>query len=194
MATKASVLPEANIGEPAGAHPAACMAGLQQALGDQRQALLIKARQLTRDHDEAQDLVQDAIVRGMAALDRFKPGTNLRAWLMRIMVNLFIDHCRHRAARPALVPVPDDLAEEHEPEAEPPPLSARVTIEQLQQALTQLDPLFREVYELRIKKNRSYEQIASELHIPVATVGSRLLRARERLCRLLTPQVEQADS
>jgi RNA polymerase sigma-70 factor (ECF subfamily) len=162
-----------------------------RAVYEHQSLLLARALRLTHDKDEAQDLVQDTLVRGMRALHRYEPGTNMRAWLIRIMANLFLDRCRQQAARPALVPLGDEVPEAttlpYEEGEEPPPLSAQVTFDQLHAAMGQLDPIFRRVYELRVAGQKSYEQISAELHIPLGTVGTRLSRARQRLCRLLTP-------
>jgi RNA polymerase sigma-70 factor (ECF subfamily) len=160
-----------------------------RALYEHQPLLMARALRLTHDKDEAQDLVQDTLLRGMRGLHRFQPGTNMRAWLVRIMVNLFLDRCRQHASRPALVPLDDESSSAATPEVEddPVPLSAQVTFDQLRAALGQLDPLFRSVYELRITQQKSYEEISQELRIPLGTVGTRLLRARARLCRLLTP-------
>jgi RNA polymerase sigma-70 factor, ECF subfamily len=161
-----------------------------RAVYEHQSLLLTRALRLTHDKDEAQDLVQDTLVKGMHALHRFEPGTNMRAWLMRIMVNLFLDRCRQLASRPASVPLADELPTPAGPEGEdddPPPLSAQITFDQLRAAMGQLDPLFRKVYELRVTGQKSYEQISQELQIPLGTVGTRLSRARERLCRMLTP-------
>lgn len=177
-----------------GALPGASPQEFNRALCEHEHGLRAKALTLTRDNDEARDLIQDTLVKGMRSMEQFRPGTNMRAWLMRIMVNLFIDRCRQTASRPALVPLNDeanDLAPPREPETEP--LSARITLDQLHHAMRQLDPIFREAYELRITRNLSYEQIAAQLNIPIGTVGTRLLRAREGLCRLLTPQAQHAE-
>src|SRR6476619_7042711 len=60
-------------------------------------ALYGAALRLTRDPNDAQDLVQDALVRAYRFQDQFEPGTNLKAWLLRIMSNNFINHYRRHA-------------------------------------------------------------------------------------------------
>jgi len=152
--------------------------------------LASKAFCLTRDREEANDLVQDTLVRAMRSMPHFRAGTNMRAWLMKIMTNLFIDRCRKAAGRPSLVPLLDDGASIATPAAfedESPLLCEQISFEQLQSALQEIDPIFRNVYELRVTKQLSYEQISIELKIPIGTVGARLSRARAHLRRILTP-------
>jgi RNA polymerase sigma-70 factor (ECF subfamily) len=57
-------------------------------------SLYSTARRMTRDHDDAEDLVQDTVVKAYRFFDRFQPGTNFRAWLLRIMTNLYINQYR----------------------------------------------------------------------------------------------------
>jgi RNA polymerase sigma-70 factor, ECF subfamily len=152
-------------------------------------ALHARALVLTRDPESARDLVQDTLLKALSSLHSFAPGTNMAGWLMKILVNLFIDRYRRRAAQPLLVPLCENvLAVPAGPDREPPPLSARVSSEQLHAAFDELAPPFREAYRLRIVDKLSYEQIAERLNIPVGTVGTRLARARQQLRRILTPR------
>ena len=78
-------------------------------------------------------------------------------------------------------------------DSEPPaPAWLDITPEQVQAALAQIGDEFRVVYELATSANRSYKEIAAQLRLPAATVGTRLIRARRKLRRLLTPLVREA--
>jgi RNA polymerase sigma-70 factor (ECF subfamily) len=152
-------------------------------------ALQARALVLTRDPESARDLVQDTLLKALSSLHTFEPASNMAAWLMKILVNLFIDRYRRRSAQPSMVPLCENVLEiASSPERDPLPMSARVTSEQLHAAFDQLGPAFREAYQLRIVEKLSYEQIAARLGIPVGTVGTRLARARQQLRRLLTPR------
>ena len=156
-------------------------------------ALHARALVLTRDPETARDLVQDTLLKALSSLHSFEAGSNMAAWLMRILVNLFIDRYRRRSAQPLLVPLCENVAAiAASPDKEPSPMSARVSSEQLHAAFEKLSPPFREAYRLRIVEKLSYEQIASRLAIPVGTVGTRLGRARQQLRRILTPHVAMA--
>jgi RNA polymerase sigma-70 factor (ECF subfamily) len=131
---------------------------------------------------DADDLVQDCLERAMRRFDTLTPGTNARAWLLTILHNAFIDRCRRRTV--------DKLADDIDgvqlaaPEPSEPPAWTSVTADQLAAAVAKLDDEFRAVYERHVE-GRSYQAIASELGIPVNTVGTRLSRARSKLRALL---------
>jgi RNA polymerase sigma-70 factor (ECF subfamily) len=147
-------------------------------------ALHRSARKLMRDPADSEDLAHDAFERALRSLDRFKAGTNMRAWLYTIMVRLARDQFRRRRIRRTdeidieMVPTPED-----EP---PPPAWSAVTPEQVRAALTGVSPVLRQVFELHELEHLAYLQIAGKLGIPVNTVASRLRRARERLRELLS--------
>jgi RNA polymerase sigma-70 factor (ECF subfamily) len=145
--------------------------------------LYSRAIRLVHTPQDAWDLVQDTFEHALRGYARFQPGTNLRVWLMTIMHHLFIDRCRRQAREPNPAPIDDQEI------ANPEPLSPRpweaITDEQIAAALADLETPFREVYELRLFGNCSYDEIAERLTIPRSTVGTRLLRARQKLKTLL---------
>jgi RNA polymerase sigma-70 factor (ECF subfamily) len=145
------------------------------------------ALRLSGNAADASDLVQDALERAMRAFHTLEPGTNARAWLVTILHNLFIDRCRRRTREPRAVPVDDvAVAAPPAPSDDPEPPWASLGPEDLRRALAELDPDFRVVYTMHALEHRSYVEIAETLGINKATVGTRLLRAREKLRRLLT--------
>lgn len=146
--------------------------------------LLRHARRLMSNESDAQDLASDTYERALRALDRYTPGTNMRAWLYTIMVRLAHDHFRRLKSRT----VRDmDLDEMPAPELDvSPPPWAGITDQQLQEALEHVSPVLRQVFELQAFHNLPYHDIAARLNIPVNTVASRLRRARERLKELLS--------
>jgi RNA polymerase sigma-70 factor (ECF subfamily) len=166
------------------------------ALRDCEPRLRARAFQLTRNAADAHDLTQRTLERGLRHLHQFESGTNLRVWLTRIMMNLFIDDCRRAASAPRLEPLNDasvalDIPQPGEEEPECPWL--RITTEQLQKAMAALPPLFRQIYELRVRDGLRYRQIAARLDIPSGTVATRLGRARKRLRGLLAPLAGDRD-
>jgi RNA polymerase sigma-70 factor (ECF subfamily) len=144
-------------------------------------ALAAIARRLCGNPFDADDLLQDTLERALRARECYAERGNRRGWLATIMRNRFRDRCR--AAR--VLPVPSDQLDELEMSApgEPAPWE-RITAEQLDAALAQLDPLFRRVYEMQAA-GQTYAEIAHELRISINTVGTRLLRARIKLKAIL---------
>ena len=146
---------------------------------DFEKALYARAMRLVRAPSDAWDLVQDTYERALRGQSGFQPGTNLRQWLMTIMYNLFLDRCRRLAREPRALAI-----EEHEvasPDPEAPEPWESISHEQVTAALAGLERPFREVYELRLAENCSYDEIATRLTIPRSTVGTRLMRARHKL-------------
>jgi RNA polymerase sigma-70 factor, ECF subfamily len=151
------------------------------------QDLLRRAAALTRrDMSRAQDLVQDCLERAMRNIDRLVPGSNIRAWLYTILANRYQDLCRSDRCRSA-VPLDDQQATA--PEPEPPPRWAAVTPAQVREALAELSPDLRATFELREFRQLSYEEIGRITGAPVATVGTRLCRARTKLREILTARL-----
>jgi RNA polymerase sigma-70 factor, ECF subfamily len=153
-------------------------------------ALRATAMRLCRDATDAGDLVQDTFERALRSRDRLRPGSNLRAWLLTILRNLFIDRCRRSAREPRSelkLELIDSGAAMPEPEAEP--RWASITVVQLRGAVEQLPEEFRSVYLMHALEGRSYAEISTKLGIPGATVGTRLIRARRKLKALLQTEL-----
>jgi RNA polymerase sigma-70 factor (ECF subfamily) len=121
---------------------------------------------------------------GLRHFDQFRPGTNVRVWLFTIMFHIFIDRCRRRTHEQLMEP----MEAEELPAPEPEPTNAwdGINDSQLRQALARLESPFREIVELHCESRCSYKEISERLHIPLGTVGTRLLRARRKLRTLLT--------
>lgn len=141
---------------------------------------------ITGDHAEAEDLVQDTVVRAFAAVDRFDGG-HPRAWLLTILRNTHIN--RHRRRRPSLLADPADIngfAEPASTETGPEPAAmAAVFDESVETAFESLGDDQRAVIALVDVDGLSYQEAADVLDIPVGTVMSRLHRGRKKVRRKL---------
>ncbi|MFN3687397.1 sigma-70 family RNA polymerase sigma factor [Salinarimonas sp.] len=133
---------------------------------------------LTRKPDEAEDLVQECLARAIAAAHSWQPGSDLRAWLFRIMHNAFIDHVRKQRVRDAAQPA---LAETAESPVQP----HRVELAQVLDALRGLPDHYREPIVLVAIEEMSYSDAARVLDVPLGTFMSRLARGREALRRVV---------
>lgn len=141
------------------------------------------ARSLTRNNTDAEDLVQDTMLRAYRAIERFD-GQYPRAWLLTIMRNAQINRVRRK--RPELLRDPDlameRLADSENEDAGPEHLVIESEIDTtILDAFDALPPKFREVAELVDVQGLSYQEASEVIGIPVGTVMSRLHRARARI-------------
>lgn len=146
------------------------------------------ARSLTRDAADADDLVQEAFVKALAAFDTYEEGTNCKAWLFRIVRNTFINQVRARRHEVVVDEVPvgvgglsnwADTPAFRDPEAA---ILLAATREQVEAALEGLPPDFRAAVVLSDVEGLTYKEIADVMGTPIGTVMSRLYRGR-RLMR-----------
>jgi RNA polymerase sigma-70 factor, ECF subfamily len=147
------------------------------------------ARRLVSSREEAEDLVQETYARAFRSWRSFTPGTNLRAWLLRILTNLNIDRGRRLQRTPDMQPLEEgdyflyNRLEEATPEENP---DEERVLERLSQndavtALSEVPHDFRDVLVLVDLGDFAYKDVAQILDIPVGTVMSRLHRGRRIL-------------
>jgi RNA polymerase sigma-70 factor (ECF subfamily) len=153
-------------------------------------ALYNTAYRMTRNSEDAEDLVQESYLKAYRYYDKFEEGTNFKAWLFKIMKNTFINNDRKKQQAPALSDFAD-IEESFEsqvnedatrqiknPEEE---FLENVLDEDVQRALDKLPPDYRMVVILADLEGFSYKEIADILEVPVGTVMSRLYRGRRLL-------------
>lgn len=145
------------------------------------------ALRLERDYGRAEDLVQEAYLHAWRSFHRFEPGTNLRAWLYKIMFNRY--YTRRRSERLQLLPVEEEIAETV---AYDPPTPQQVTDEEVMAAIEQLPRDFQLAVVLADIEELSYREIADLFGIPIGTVMSRLHRGRKLLRAGLAPYARNA--
>lgn len=151
------------------------------------------ARYLLRDEHDAQDVVQDAVLRALRYFDGYRDG-DARAWLLAIVRNCCLTwQRRHRGDR-LIVPFDDDLAERVSDSRETDTLAMeRSDRAMLERAVAALPTEFREVIVLREVEGLSYKEISDVIGVPMGTVMSRLARARKRLASALGLGVREAS-
>lgn len=145
------------------------------------------ARRLVSTREEAEDLVQETYARAFRSWRSFQPGTNLRAWLFRILTNLNIDRGRREQRTPTLEPIEEGdyylynrLEDSGAPQAEE-QIVERLSQDGVVEALAAVPHDFRDVLVLVDIGDFSYRDAAQILDIPVGTVMSRLHRGRRVL-------------
>lgn len=161
--------------------PAARTAFAQLLAGTDFQVLRRLAIKIANGAMDPDDLLQDALERSVRHFDSFTPGTNMKAWLSTIMQRIVIDECRKRSRRRHVSA--DDLAAPEPTEAEP--AWSRHDLRDVQQAAEQLHEPLRTTFRLHLMEGQSYAAIAAAQGLPLATVGTRLRRARLRVRALL---------
>jgi RNA polymerase sigma-70 factor, ECF subfamily len=166
------------------------------------------AYRLTGSHDEAQDLIQDALLEALRDFARFERGTHFDRWLFRIMSNTQIDKVRRRP-KVAIISIDDAwngewggpserwygerrLRDVPDDSAGPEEQLLRHELEApLQRALAALPPEFRSAVILADLEGMTYEEISHALGCPIGTVRSRLNRGRNLMRKLLGPHLRQ---
>ena len=158
-------------------------------------ALYRTGLRMTRSEADAEDLVQETYIKAFRHRDQYTPGTNLKAWLFRILTNTFINQYRRKAARPEtteLDDVDESILYRHmrdispgssspDPEAE---LINNTLSSEVKEALESLPEKFRTTVLLDVE-GFAYKEIAQMLDIPIGTVMSRLHRGRKYLQKRL---------
>ena len=141
------------------------------------------ARSIVYNRDDADDLVQVAVERGLGRSAQWEPGTRLDSWMFRIMKNAWIDEVRSRMRRDTLF-APEE-AGEHVGDGFAEAQQQRMAIEK---AVSMLSDEHRMVIALVLVDGLPYKEAAEVLEIPMGTLTSRLVRARAALQELLSDQ------
>jgi len=166
------------------------------------------AVRMTRNPQVAEDLISDVYSRAWKSFHQFQPGTNLRAWLYKILTNTYINLYRSKQRQPYMVEL--DRQEEREdgsggdlydrilgaspglfdnPDAM---LANRILDQDIKKAIEELPEEFRMAVVLSDVQNFAYQEIADILNIPIGTVRSRIFRGRRLLQKVLWKQAVQA--
>lgn len=158
--------------------------------------LFATALRMTRNRADAEDLVQETFLKGWRAFDSYQQGTNLRAWLFRIMTNTFINKYNSQQRRPQETEL-DEVEElylfrrmgafdqskmTHSAEDQ---MLELFTDEEVKNALEELPETFRIPVLLSDVEGFSYKEIAEMLEVPIGTVMSRLHRGRKAMQKML---------
>jgi RNA polymerase sigma-70 factor (ECF subfamily) len=150
------------------------------------------ALNLTRNRKDAEDLVQETYLRAFRFFDSYQPGTQIKAWLFRILRNTFINRYRAAKIRPDEVDfskveatyeriVDDAFLRGKQPPSPESVVMDGVLDEEIQEAMAALPEEYRTVVVMALVEELSYKEISNALAIPMGTVMSRLHRGRKQL-------------
>jgi RNA polymerase sigma-70 factor (ECF subfamily) len=162
----------------------------------QLDSLYRTALRMTNNPQEAEDLVQETMLKAVRFSHTYQPGTNLRAWLFRILNTSAINRYRKQAAHPTPIALPDgeefylynqirDLSGQDRNKGAEEEVLSQYLDEDVYTALKDLPPNFRMAIILADIEGLSYKEIADVLQIPIGTVMSRISRARRQLQKSL---------
>ncbi|TNC65815.1 sigma-70 family RNA polymerase sigma factor [Rubellimicrobium roseum] len=132
---------------------------------------------LTRNREDAEDLVQECLVRAIAAADTWRPGSDLRVWLFRILHNLHVSGLRKQKVRREATLVLPEAADGGQ--------HARLELQQTLRALDTLPEEQRQPIILVALQDMSYADAAASLDVPIGTFMSRLGRGRAAMRRIV---------
>jgi len=160
------------------------------------QALYTAALRMTRNPADAEDLVQETFLKAYRAFDRYEDGTNIRAWLYKILTNTFINSYRAAKRRPEKADVEDvedlymyhrigDLRASGAGQSAEDEVFDHFTDDEVKNAIESLPEAFRIAVLLADVEGFSYKEIAEITEVPIGTVMSRIHRGRKALQKAL---------
>ena len=145
------------------------------------------ALHFTRDDEDANDLVQDTVLKAVTYYGKFKDGTNLKGWLYTIMKNTFINHYRRFVKTTALVSKSDEISHANlSYSATRNGGESKFVMEDIAGAMTQLSDDYYVPFSMYFEGYK-YHEISKHLHIPIGTVKTRIHVARKVMKKALAP-------
>jgi RNA polymerase sigma factor (sigma-70 family) len=167
---------------------------LNNEICNHRPCLETFAMKFTADVEDANDLVQDTIIKAIRYHNLYREGTNLRGWLYTIMRNTFINNYRRNGRRKSIVMVTDDLnAQQLKHSASKNLGEGKFVMEDIHKAMENLLPEYSIPF-LKYFEGYKYHEIAEELQIPIGTVKTRIYMARQLLKSQLKMYAKQFSS
>lgn len=142
---------------------------------------------LTGNRHDADELTQETFTRALAGCASFVPGSNLRAWLLRIASNLFLDETRKRRRRP-VQPLTSEVPADNQPVEEI--LEAREQAALVRAAVEELSPTTRLVFHLRVTEDLSFREIGKAAGVSEEAARWHMHQARTKLLNRLRDAVE----
>ncbi len=161
-------------------------------LNDLTHVLRSFAMNLTKNHENANDLYQETAFRALTNRDKFRPGTNFKAWMFTIMKNIFINNYRKRVKAATVFDSTDNMYFINSGsvvignDAE-----SNILIAELQRMIASLDDSIRIPFEMHFEGYK-YQEIADEFELPLGTVKSRIFFARKELKEMIVERYGNA--
>lgn len=144
-------------------------------------ALMSICQRYAGGEDEAMDLLHESFIKIFQKIGRYETGTALLAWMRRITVNTAIDHYRRNARRRT-----EDIDQAYHLSSDAPDVFARFGAREILNAVQQLPPTYRTIFNLYVVEGYSHREIGEQLGINESTSRSNLVKARGKLQKVLT--------
>lgn len=147
------------------------------------------------DPEEAKDILQNGFIKVFNGMENYKGDGSFEGWIKRIVVNTAIDNYRRKKVKPVVTDseltdrLGDDLEEERDDES----IYNQIPISEVMDAVQQLSPAYRTVFNLYVMEGYNHNEIAEMLDISVGTSKSNLSKARLNLRKLLQPLVDRLN-
>jgi len=138
------------------------------------------ALSLTKDFEDAQDLVQETVFKALKNKDKFKIGTNFKAWIMTLMRNTFINNYRKKKRNKTTLAPTDSYVFATDNNIVPNKGESNIATQEIMEVLNSLDEKLRQPFWMYYQ-GLSYQEIADELETPLGTIKSRIFFARKEL-------------
>lgn len=143
------------------------------------------ALKFTNDEDDAKDLVQETLIKGMRFCNNFDRGTNLRGWLYVIMKNTFINEFRKAAKTKKIITTDDEISDANlTKSAATNTANSTFAMEDINRAMASIKPEYSIPFQLYFEGYK-YEEIAEQLDVPLGTVKTHIHQARQGLQKYL---------
>ncbi|MCI4649885.1 RNA polymerase sigma factor [Phaeodactylibacter sp.] len=136
------------------------------------------------DEEEALDILHEGFIKVFRHVGKYKPGTSLSAWIRRIMVNTAIDYYRKNSRRRT-----EDMDEAYDISTNDPDAISRCTEQEILEAIQELTPSYRAVFNLYVIEGYAHKEIAELLDITESTSRSNLVKARLKLKEILSERL-----
>jgi RNA polymerase sigma-70 factor (ECF subfamily) len=133
--------------------------------------------------EEAEDILHEGFIKIFKNIEKYQPGTSIKSWMRRIMVNAAIDHYRERKRKRT-----EEITPMLKLRSKRPDILSKITVDEILEALRQLSPTYRTVFNLFVMEGFSHREIAEKLNITESTSRSNLVKARNKLKSLLLPK------
>jgi RNA polymerase sigma factor (sigma-70 family) len=155
------------------------------ALNDHSKSLKPFAMRLTKDLEQANDLIQETVLKAFTNRDKFSEGTNLKAWMYTIMKNTFITNYQRMVRRKTFIDTTENLHYINSSDSiAKNEAYTTFAMDDIQEALVKLDEAYKVPFMMHFQGYK-YHEIAEELNIPIGTVKNRIHIARKELKSML---------